>query len=174
MSLDVGVLAEMFSFLSKLDPRDKLVAASRQTNRQAFIEILCFAEIWIPTANKEKGLDASTATDEQIIDHLENAVRSMDAAEESQPLVYEDNGRRRLPFFSKRKYLQTFAGEYSKKRNMIEAVHFISVEGLVLGGFMEACDEFVLNDSTNTEFCLSERDKHLLGSIWNAARDAGV
>ena len=164
----------VFSLLSKLDPRDKLVTAARRPDRQAFIEILCFAEIWIPTANKEKGVDASTATDEEVIDHLVNAARSVDTAEEYRPLVYEEAGRRRLPFFSKKKYLQTFAGEYSRMRNVIDVVHFIPVGGLSLGGFMEVCDDFVLNDSTNIEFSLTERDKHLLGLIWNAARDEGI
>jgi len=156
----------VFSFFSRLDPRDKLVAASRQTNRQAFIEILCFTEIWIPTANKEKGVDASSATDEEIIDHLANAAESVGTTEDYRPLVYEEAGRRRLPFFSKRRYLQTFAGEFSKNRNVIDLFNFIAVDGLALVGVLGICDDLVMNDKSKTEFSLTERDKHLLNMLW--------
>lgn len=68
------------------------------------------------------------------------------------PFVYEQEGRRRLPF------AQAFVSESSKERNRVYPFQSLGVRGSLLAQLLPACDLLVMNDRSPDEVVLSGSD----------------
>lgn len=157
----------MLRALAKLiRKRHRVVDLSRGQDRQAFIEALGEANIYIFAALVSDGLEAATFTQEELLAELEQATSHMNSSDGFAPFVYEQSGVTRLPFFSTMEHAQTFCGEYSKERNRIFAFQTLTVTGATLASVAAAANELVLNDKTDKILVLSDDDVALLLNRW--------
>lgn len=108
----------MAGFLRKLFGKSSAShTASPTADRDAFLRKLDEQDILVIAAMQGDGIDPKGMTREQLLAHIERAVKDLKEDKDRAPFVYEKNGQRRLPFFTSDSAAQTFAAEYSNERN---------------------------------------------------------
>jgi hypothetical protein len=153
---------EMAGFLRKLFGKPSAIEQlARGGDRDAFLRQLGDTVIFVIGAVEGDGLDASTMTQEQLLAEIERAAKDLSERQDGfAPFVYERNGRRRIPFFTSQAHAETFVGEYSKERNRFYPFQLLGIKGSLLAQLLPACDDLVMNDSTDAEVVLSEAGRN--------------
>ena len=138
-------------------------ASSPIVDRDALLQRLGEQDIYIIAAMQGDGIDPKGMTKEQLLAEIERAAKDLNERKGFEPLVYEKDGVRRLPFFTSNDHAQTFAGDYSKQRNRVYPFQLLGVKGSVLTQVLPACDVLVMNDRSADELILSKDDIATIG-----------
>jgi hypothetical protein len=147
-SSNIVPMLALFRRLFSAAPPD-LVQLARGPDREVFLRQLLRSNIFLFAALESDGVDAGTATSEQLITELEQAAKSLSAEDKGiEPFVYDHDAKRRLPFFSSEEHGKVFVSDYCAEHNRSYAFQMIGVRGEVLVQLLPICDELVLNDRT--------------------------
>lgn len=147
----------MASFFRKLFGKPDRPA--HEGDRESFLRQLVDADIFVIAAVEGDGLDPSAMTREQLLAELERAARDLNERQDGfAPFVYEQDGQRRLPFFTSQDHAQVFVSEHSKERSRVYPFQLLGVRGSLLVQLLPACDLLVMNDRSPDEVVLSESD----------------
>jgi hypothetical protein len=116
------------------------------------------SDIFVLSATVSEGIDAKTITQDQLLAEIREAI---ERDKENQKrgygvFIYTSEGKRRLPFFTSNKHVETFCGEYSKERNRVYPFMWLQTKGTFLAKIIpSSCDLIVMNDKSKDERVLS-------------------
>jgi len=144
-----------------------LVTVSKAVH-DAFLRTLAAQDLFVIAATQSEGIDANALTRENMLAVIRAALeRDRENQKTRYSLfVYEEGGRRRLPFFTDGEHAQTFCGEYSKARNRIFPFMVLQMKGQLLGKAFSSCDVVVMNDKSQDERNLSADEIAAARRMW--------
>ncbi len=154
-------IGTMFSkLLETVTGKDDLERVASKENIDQLNAYLKTRTIWVPVM-PTRFLDASSCTDQEIIDLVEKGAKDM-AGDTFDLWVIEMDGKKVLPVFSSEKRVQAFSGRMSQDLNKIFSLGCIEV---ILEKVMKDLnvDSVILNPFCKKQWAVDVK-KHCLSS----------